>query len=836
MGVLSAGLGRRASIEFHETRGVHEPNVKAIGKYQVHRVLGRGGMGTVYEAQDPLLHRKVAIKTMIPGLAESPDLRVRFLREAQAAGRLRHRNIVTVYDVGEDQGQPYITMEFIEGSDLEKVIEAREPRSLDWKLEVLRQICDGLDHAHRAGIVHRDVKPANIRVTPDGEVKIMDFGIAHLQSSTMTKDGVVLGTVHYMAPELIEGHRVDHRADVFSVAAIAYELITYRKPFEGDSPTTVMFKIMHERADPAAFPPGGSSEDLVRIVMKGLARDFTERYQSLSEMQADLEAFARRHARDKKLEVSRGDAPPRGPAARPHSVTSDAQRAEMRAEMERARNEGQLQLALRLAHRLLEADPDDSVVARSAARIQAAIQDGEVDQLCSLALKYAAENDHALALKIADKVRKMAPESARYQELQVRLDEARQRRAQELIEAAQDHLAEGELEAAHRTAEEALHASPGHSIAREIRDRSAKILALSAKSALAGPPTSTTALSTPPPVSDLTPPSEDAAPPEAAAPDVPPLDLRFDPSVTSAEFRPSSLADPLRRVAAAVKRSMESPGELRTPPPFAPPESLTRQLSALLDEPSAELPKPTATEAPNQAPPPETPTGPLSALLKESPSPVEPSVPSISPVDSAPGPKAQAAGGPAESPASLLSELQAALSEPRASVTPESASLLVPEVSPALAAEPSDLPAPEPPAVPSESPNSVLDSPSIQPAEATPPSPLEGSAVSPSSESNPHSMARSAREAAVENATSQSAVSETAADKSAVTETAAMKTPDPGHADSARREAAALTAAALDHFVKNEPAKARKAVQRALALEPRNRKARELARILGLAG
>jgi len=162
-------------------------------------------MGTVYEATDPFINRKVALKTMIAGLADNPELKARFLREAQSAGGLRHRNIVTVYDLGEDKGQPFIAMEFIEGTDLEKVIQTKEPRTVEWKLDVLRQVCEGLAYAHRNGIVHRDIKPANVRVTPDGEVKIMDFGIAHLQSSTMTKSGLVLGTVHYMAPEQIEG-------------------------------------------------------------------------------------------------------------------------------------------------------------------------------------------------------------------------------------------------------------------------------------------------------------------------------------------------------------------------------------------------------------------------------------------------------------------------------------------------------------------------------------------------------------------------------------------------------------------------------------------------------
>ena len=244
--------------------------MQTIGKYEVEKVLGRGGMGTVYQARDPVIHRTVALKTMTPGLAETPELKARFLREAQAAGGLRHQNIVTVYDLGEDHGQPYIAMEFVEGQDLEKIIQTRQPLSVEWKIDVLRQVCEGLAFAHRAGIVHRDVKPANIRVTSDGEVKIMDFGIAHLQSSTMTKSGLVLGTVHYMAPEQVEGQKIDHRADIFSVGAIAYELLAYRRPFDGDSLTQVMFHIMRAEPDFTALPRTDFSPGLEAIVQRAL--------------------------------------------------------------------------------------------------------------------------------------------------------------------------------------------------------------------------------------------------------------------------------------------------------------------------------------------------------------------------------------------------------------------------------------------------------------------------------------------------------------------------------------------------------------------------------------
>ena len=271
--------------------------VRTIGKYQVERVLGRGSVGTVYLARDPGLDRQLALKTLTLDPADDPVLRMRFLREAQAAGGLRHPNIVTVYDVGEDGGQPYIAMEYVEGIDLEHVIQRREPHPIEWKLDLLRQVCEGLAYAHRNGIVHRDVKPPNIRVTPAGEVKIMDFGLARLPSSTVTKSGRLLGTVQYVAPEQVEGASVDHRADIFSVGAIAYEMVAHRKPFQGDSLTAVMFQILHGSPDPEALPVTGYSPGLERIILKALARDRNRRYQSLDAMHADLVSLVREAAK-----------------------------------------------------------------------------------------------------------------------------------------------------------------------------------------------------------------------------------------------------------------------------------------------------------------------------------------------------------------------------------------------------------------------------------------------------------------------------------------------------------------------------------------------------------
>lgn len=260
----------------------------SIGKYEVLRLLGSGGMGTVYEARDPVLERRVAVKVLAADLARQAELRERFLREAQAAGRLRHPNIVQVYDVGESNGRLFLAMEFVAGSDLERIIQD-VPLSIEWKLDLLRQVCEGLGHAHKHGVIHRDVKPANIRVTPTGDVKIMDFGIAHLQSATsLTKRGLVLGSVHYISPEQVEGRPVDARADIFSVGAIAFELLSGKRPFEAESVTAVMARVAYGSADLSQLPRTPFSPGLEAIIMNALAHRPQDRYQSLEDLRADL--------------------------------------------------------------------------------------------------------------------------------------------------------------------------------------------------------------------------------------------------------------------------------------------------------------------------------------------------------------------------------------------------------------------------------------------------------------------------------------------------------------------------------------------------------------------
>ncbi len=206
-----------------------------IGKYQILERIGRGGMGTIFKAHDPILNRPVALKVISTDIDVTDEVRARFFREAQACARLSHPNIVTVYDMGEDGGRLFIVMELLDGVELRRLIADRAPLALEEKLSIMSQVCDGLFYAHQRGIVHRDIKPGNIMRLRSGQVKILDFGIAQMESvqETLTRTGLIMGTLRYMAPEQIRG-RADHRTDIFAVGAVCYEFLSLRPPFSGN--------------------------------------------------------------------------------------------------------------------------------------------------------------------------------------------------------------------------------------------------------------------------------------------------------------------------------------------------------------------------------------------------------------------------------------------------------------------------------------------------------------------------------------------------------------------------------------------------------------------------
>ena len=258
--------------------------MKSIGKYNILRELGRGAMGIVYEGVDPYIGRKVAIKTIrfdvLTAPAEQQEAQQRFMREARSAGNLSHPSIVTIYEVGEHEGMSFIAMEFIEGESLEAMIAARRKLPIGSVVELIAQLGDALDYAHRNGVVHRDIKPANILVDSEGRPKIVDFGIARIASSSLTQTNTVLGTPSYMAPEQIAGQKVDHRADLFALGAILYELLTLQRAFPGDNVTTVIYRIMNETPPPPRTIDQSLSPGLDVVLGAALAKDPAERYQS----------------------------------------------------------------------------------------------------------------------------------------------------------------------------------------------------------------------------------------------------------------------------------------------------------------------------------------------------------------------------------------------------------------------------------------------------------------------------------------------------------------------------------------------------------------------------
>jgi serine/threonine protein kinase len=356
-----------------------------IGRYEVVSRLGRGGMGTVFLARDPLLERTLAIKVLS---VDSAELRERFAREARSAARLRHPNIVVIYDIGEDREQPFIAMEYVNGESLAEIIRREAPLHLADKLRLIEELCAGLAYAHRAGIVHRDIKPANLVVSAEGPLKILDFGLARLTGASqagLTKAGVMLGTPHFMSPEQVQGGHVDHRTDIYSAGVVMFELLTYQKPFNAESPVAVLHHIVSSETPSLRRHLPDADPELDRIVATAMARDPDRRYGSAELLLKDVEKV--RTTLDSGAQESFGVPPTsQRPLRRPSAPSSEREsilrrRAlQVQGHLEQAQalfDAGDLEAARDAGEQALLLDPEEPRALDLLERIQAALEERE---------------------------------------------------------------------------------------------------------------------------------------------------------------------------------------------------------------------------------------------------------------------------------------------------------------------------------------------------------------------------------------------------------------------------------------------------------------------------
>jgi len=419
---------------------------KKIGKYDVVGLIAQGGMGVVYKALDPVLDRAVAIKMVTAAEGEHSELQKRFFREAQFTASLRHPNIVTIYDLGDFDGTPYLVMEYLAGRSLQSLLE-KHVLTLQQKINCIRQVCHGLQYAHtrKPSIIHRDIKPANVMVLDDAGVKIIDFGIARFGQSRNTRTGYILGSYQYMSPEQIKNEELDPRTDLFSVGVVLYQVLTSRFPFEGSSIADTLEKITNSpppplRARGESYPPA-----LENVISRALAKRREERYQSADELAFDL------------LQIE--DQLKRGSLG---GLLEEAESLMRQGELERAKQE---------LVRILEVDGRNRAAGEMMKRVQHALakeQQGKRAQNLYLEAQEALQlNRVSDALACIEQALRLDSENPELQDLHRKILE--KEKIDQILARAERACAVDDLAAAQRAVAEALHLDPDSMRARSFR-------------------------------------------------------------------------------------------------------------------------------------------------------------------------------------------------------------------------------------------------------------------------------------------------------------------------------------------------------------------------------
>lgn len=442
-----------------------QPQPSRIGKYEVLDILGRGGMGVVYRARDTRIGRNVAIKTLTEGFAGNADMLKRFYQEAGHTGNLRHPNIVIIYDFGDENGLPYIVMEYLDGDPLDRLIHEKVPLHLSVKLEIMEQVCSALAYAHSRGMIHRDVKPANIIVQQDGLVKLLDFGIARGDvrvEGGMTRTGTLVGTPAYMAPERLQGSPFDGRSDVFSVGVVLYQMLTGRLPFDAEYPA-ILHQILEQDPPPlssflSAYPP-----QLEQIIEKSLAKKPGDRYAGAGDMAADLNAVG---AQMKTQRVS-----------------------ELFAEAQAAADKGDYTEAKQQIRQILRIDSHHADAKRLSASVNESLRREEVrrrvDQLIQVAEESIEARNWEHALSICNEALGLEAENSSLIALLAKANAGKERKEQvrKLLREAEAARAAGNFESASKSAKAASELEPSDSkilaicsvLAREADEQLRKI-------------------------------------------------------------------------------------------------------------------------------------------------------------------------------------------------------------------------------------------------------------------------------------------------------------------------------------------------------------------------